>query len=408
MQRGKMQKVFLFKLAAATVASLILAGNFRNGFLSADVRAATADSSGYESETIGPSPYDETGLDDELIDRYGGNGLGAYGDETGDQGTGSDDQTQPGQSGQTTQPGQPGQTTQPVTPPAVNPYKPVQAEPATSDLTLMQAATRLASKRWIQSFCKDDKYYYFLQMTNPYKGHLRLTRVKYTGVDRYTTAFMNLKRFGHGTNLDCSKSRGKTYLWTGGDSKKNSWNSTSITAFRFVPGKTLVGHGSIRYRIPRGKYGKKVANVYPAVNVNSNRLAVRYTYKGDQYFQIYKLIKGRKIRVHHPLKSIRVKPTAGDFQGFDITGKIIYTIEGSPSSEFLRGYDPRRKFQPTIIRTINYKTKSKTKKVIRGATLLSFREPEGVKILKGKKVLILFVSGTLTDMRANIYRVRKK
>ena len=386
MQKGKMKKVLLFKLAAATMASLILAGSFSSGFLSADVRAATADSSGYESETIGPSPYDETGFDDELIDRSLRKGLGAYEDGTGNQG---------------------GDQTQPVVPPAEDPYKPVQAEPANSDLTLMQAATQLASKRWIQSFCKDEKYYYFLQMTNPYKGHLRLTRVQYTGVDKYTTAFMNLRRFGHGTNLDCSKSRGKTYLWTGGDSKKNSWNSTSITAFRFVPGKTLVGHGSIRYRIPRGRYGKKVSNVYPAVNINSNRLAVRYTYKGDQYFQVYKLIKGRRIRVHHPLKAIRVRPTKGDFQGFDITGKIIYTIEGSPSAEFLRGYDPKRKFQPAIIRTINYNTKTKTKKVIRGASLLSFREPEGIKITRGKKVLILFVSGTLTDMRANIYRVRK-
>ena len=110
--------------------------------------------------------------------------------------------------------------------------------------------------------------------------------------------------------------------------------------------------------------------------------------------------------MHHPIKSIRVKATAGDFQGFDITGKIIYTIEGSPSAEFLRGYDKKRKFQPTIIRTINYKTKAKSRKTIRGASNLAFREPEGVKIVKGKKILILFVSGTLTNMWANIYRVR--
>ncbi len=371
--------------------SMIFAGTLwqDSGFLYVQAKVPSVSSAGSDSSDVyGPSLYDETGFDDEFADPgEASKGLKAYGTED------STDSAVPGQ-------------TSPSVTPSPAPLPSFEEEPSTSDLTLMQAATALGSKRWIQSFCKDDKYYYFLQMTNPWKGHLRLTRVQYSGKDKYSSSYMDLRSFGHGTNLDCSKSGGSTLLWTGGDCKKNSRNSTSITAFRFIPGGVLKRHGAIRYRIPKGRYGKYVSNVYPAINIKSNRLAVRYTYKGAQYFQVYKLRKGKSIKVHHPIKSIRVKATAGDFQGFDITGKIIYTIEGSPSAEFLRGYDKKRKFQPTIIRTINYKTKAKSRKTIRGASNLAFREPEGVKIVKGKKILILFVSGTLTNMRANIYRVR--
>ena len=387
MKKWRVKANGVFRVLGAALASVIMAGSLWQGSGLLQVQAKAVPASSDSSEAAygyGSSLYDENGFDDEFA--YPGTSsprLGAYGTEE--------------PAGQ----GNPGQVA-----PSPTPIPSVQDEPATSDLTLMQASTALGSKRWIQSFCKDEKYYYFLQMTSPSKGHLRLTRVQYSGKDKYTSSYMDLLSFGHGTNLDCSKSGGSTLLWTGGDCKKNSWNSTSITAFRFIPGGVLKKHGAIRYRIPRGRHGKYVSNVYPAINIKSNRLAVRYTYKGNQYFQVYTLKKGKKIRIHHPIKSIRVRPTAGDFQGFDISGKIIYTIEGSPSKEFLMGYDKKRKFQPTIVRTINYKTKNKSRKTIRGASNLSFREPEGVKIVKGKKILILFVSGLLTDMRANIYKVR--
>ena len=308
------------------------------------------------------------------------------------------------------------------TPPLVSAYTPKEKnikapasclvpvkEPMSSDLKLLTEPTRLASKRWIQSFCKDSKYYYFLQMTNPYKGHLRLTRIRYKGGKKLTSDYMDLLYFGHGTNLDCSRSGGSTLLWTGGDCKKDNGDSTSITAFHFVPGKRLRRHGFINYKIPRGGSGKRAKNVFPAININNNRLLVRYTHDDAQYFQLYRLRNGRKISPKHPMRVIRVKATKGDFQGFDFSGKVIYTIEGSPTKRFLKGYDPDREFQATIIRTINYKTKKKSKKVIRGARSLLFREPEGIKVVrykKKKRLEILFVSGTLTDMLTNIYRVK--
>ena len=66
-------------------------------------------------------------------------------------------------------------------------------EPSSSDLQVVRKVTKLASKRWIQSFTMDSKYYYYIQMTKPYCGNLRITRVKYRGLGRYTRDHMDLK-----------------------------------------------------------------------------------------------------------------------------------------------------------------------------------------------------------------------
>lgn len=92
-------------------------------------------------------------------------------------------------------------------------------EAASSDLKVIKKVTKLAAHRWIQSYTMDSKYYYYIQMTSPYTGNLRITRVKYRGLGRYIKDHMDLKKFGHATNLDCSVSNGQTWLWTGSDCK---------------------------------------------------------------------------------------------------------------------------------------------------------------------------------------------
>ncbi|MBQ9156121.1 MAG: hypothetical protein IJ137_05020 [Eubacterium sp.] len=280
------------------------------------------------------------------------------------------------------------------------------AEPDSSDLKVLHTVTKLASSRWIQSFTLDSRYYYFIQMTNAKKGHLRITRVKYNGLGKYRKDHMDLKYFGHATNLDCSIYKGKTYLWTGSNAASGSDVSRAISCFKYKKGSVLSRHASVYYRIPLGGKGKYVTNVYPAINENSSKLAVRFTLNGKQYYQIYALKKGRKINARKPLKQVVLAATAGDFQGFDIYKNTIYTIEGSPRKSFLKGYDPGRIYQPTIIRTCDIKTMSTAKKTIRGAKALTFREPEGIKVLKGKKVQIMYVSNTLTDQSCNIYQVK--
>ena len=119
-------------------------------------------------------------------------------------------------------------------------------------------------------------------MTSPYTGNLRITRVKYRGLGRYIKDHMDLKNFGHATNLDCSVSNGQTWLWTGSDCKGNDV-SRAISGFRYQKNKTLRKHGTIHYKIPDAKSKKYMTNVYPAINQNSTQMAVRYTYGGKQY-----------------------------------------------------------------------------------------------------------------------------
>ena len=280
-------------------------------------------------------------------------------------------------------------------------------EPSSSDLQVVRKVTKLASKRWIQSFTMDSKYYYYIQMTSPYTGNLRITRVKYRGLGRYIKDHMDLKKFGHATNLDCSVSNGQTWLWTGSYCKGNDV-SRAISVFRYQKNKTLRKHGTIHYKIPDAKSKKYMTNVYPAINQNSTQMAVRYTYGGKQYYQIYNLAKGRFINPRNPVKRICLSATSGDFQGFDLYGTSIYTIEGSPRKSFLLGYDRSRRYQPTKIRRYNYAARSKKTITVRGAKTLSFREPEGIKVLAGGQIYMMYVSNTLTNQSCNIYRVKRK
>ena len=48
-------------------------------------------------------------------------------------------------------------------------------EAASSDLKVIKKVTKLAAHRWIQSYTMYSKYYYYIQMTSPYTGNLRIT-----------------------------------------------------------------------------------------------------------------------------------------------------------------------------------------------------------------------------------------
>lgn len=284
---------------------------------------------------------------------------------------------------------------------------PVGDEPAGSDLTLLHAGTVLDSDRWIQSFTKDANYYYFVQMTDPDKGHLRITRVKYTAPHQYTKDHMDLRGFGHGTNIDCTVYHGRTYLWIGSLMSKKTKNTKAISCFRYVKDGIAKKKAGNTYKIRMKGRLKKAENVFPAVSQDGKYLFVRYTYQKKQYFQKYRIYAGKRIRNNSPLLQICLPATAGDFQGFDVYKDYIYTIEGSPTALFLSSYDKTRSFQSTIVRITNYKTLSKRIRIISGAKTMSFREPEGIKVMKNKRIEILFVSNMLEKQRCNIYQLKK-
>ena len=67
------------------------------------------------------------------------------------------------------------------------------AEKTGSDLTLIYPATRLTTARLPQGYTHDDTYYYYLSQlanTGKHKNDLRLTRIKYKGLGKYTVEYM--------------------------------------------------------------------------------------------------------------------------------------------------------------------------------------------------------------------------
>ena len=200
---------------------------------------------------------------------------------------------------------------------------------------------------------------------------------------------MTLKHFGHGTNLDCIRINGKTWLWTGCDSKGG--NSTAITCFTFKKGKVLNRHGSYRFRIPLSRNSQRYAgNVYPAIDPEGKKLAVRYTKGNKQYFIYYKLIKGKKIKPRKILRKVSRGKTSGPFQGFDIAGSSIYTIEGTASRSEMK--ELSKKYYPTVIRRYDYQSKKTSEITVTGASKLSHREAEGIQVRSDGSILINLAS----------------
>ena len=234
-------------------------------------------------------------------------------------------------------------------------------EPSSSDLILFRRATRLSTRRLPQGFTTDGSYYYFLSnlaSSGKNSMDLRLTRVCYLPDGTYRQDYMTLEGFGHGTNLDCCVSNGKTWLWTGSDPLGKKGSTSTISCFTFVKGKTLKKHAKIRYKIPgTGKKGKAL-NCFPAVSPDGKKLAVRFTDGKKQHFKIYRLIRGCRINTTKPLKTFRRSRTRGDFQGFDLRGSVLYTIEGSASAAECR--ELHKKWYPVIIRSYDYKSKKFT------------------------------------------------
>lgn len=284
-------------------------------------------------------------------------------------------------------------------------------EKSSSDLMLLQRATRVSTARLLQGYTSDGKYYYYLSQLSNQKAHkddLRLTRVKYTGLGKYSENYMTLKKFGHGTNLDCTVKNGVTWLWTGSDAADANGGTTSISCFTFKAGTTLKKHGQISYRIPiTGSKSRYASNCFPAINDEGTLLAVRFTNQGKQQFQIYDLTDGVTVSPVKAKKTLRLQNTKGDFQGFDIRGTTIYTLEGTARRSEMKELGKAGSFAPIKIRSYDYATGKYTTKKIKGAPKLTHREPEGIQVDSDGVIRIMIASHYKNLYScANIYQVK--
>ena len=261
-----------------------------------------------------------------------------------------------------------------------------------------------------QGYTHDDTYYYYISQlanTGKHKNDLRVTRIKYKGPGKYSVDYMTLKQFGHGTNLDCVTKDGVTWLWTGGDAGSEG-NTTTITCFPFQAGAVLRRHGQYTYRIPIAGSSGYATNCYPAISADGTELAVRFTSGDRQQFQIYELTDGTTIHPKKIKKTVRLKTTPGDFQGFDICGTTIYTLEGSRSKSEMRQLGRASDFAPIRIRTWDYGSGTSTVQKIRGAGSISHREPEGIQVAADGTAEIMIASHYKEKYTCvNVYEVRR-
>ena len=283
------------------------------------------------------------------------------------------------------------------------------AEPAKSDLTSVRKAALLSTRRIPQGYTTDGTYYYYLSVMATHgsgSNDLRLTRIGYQEDGTWTSDYMTLVDFGHGTNLDCVNTGGKTWLWTGSDCSSRSGDTTSISCFTYRAGKTLKRHARIHYRIRvAGTKSSYAGNVFPAISADGKKLAVRYIRNGRQRFQVYALKNGRQINTKKIQKSFSRSLTKGPFQGFDIRGTTIYTIEGSAFKKEMKILGKR--YRPIIVKKYNYKTGKSSGRTIQGAKKLSHREPEGVQVSSEGEIFLMIASHYKEAYTCvNIYKAR--
>src|SRR5699024_7391074 len=183
---------------------------------------------------------------------------------------------------------------------------------------------------------------------------------------------MQLKYFGHGTNLAVEEQGEDRFIWINSNGhKKNDGEYGSNKTFsriKYVPGKIVE-----RYEEGDTYYLADKLNIHPAIDQKNDILAVTTSGGGDpaRYFYIYKLseaiaLKAKSIRLPElryggeeqniggppetvvepvvkikdlgdlkPIASFKVQPSndykklnSYDFQGFDIADGKLYFFEG--------------------------------------------------------------------------------
>ncbi len=262
--------------------------------------------------------------------------------------------------------------------------------------------------------------------------------------------YMQLKYFGHGTNMAIEEKGNEVYLWINSNATKGSDGSygsnQTFSRLKYVPGGIAEKFSGENFYLP----GK--TNVHPAIDVENDVLAVTTSGGGDpfRYFYFYKLSEARALSEEQvtlspityggeeaggpleqtenrtvsvknigkltPVKSFKVAQTVDParigyyaFQGFDVAGGYLYFYEGegnenSVSSGASNAYVSVFNMDGTIV-----KEKTKVQAISNlddldnyGVTNTGYMEAEGIKIKNGAIYLGFASKSTDEKRRANI------
>jgi hypothetical protein len=264
--------------------------------------------------------------------------------------------------------------------------------------------------------------------------------------------FMQLKYFGHGTNIAVEEEGGDRYIWISSNGSKGSdgeyGSSQTISRVKYIPGSIWEKSGGDDFYIPN-KF-----NVHPAIDVKNDLLAITSSGGGDpnRYFYFYKLSQAkalsftpvtltavkyggegdgtpeqtetRQIQVRNLGRltssgSFGIAPAKNDeqvnyypFQGFDVADGYLYFYEGEGNDNTgvlpSRAYVTIMDLKGNIIygRTAVQSISDLSLLNQHGITATGYMEAEGIKV-KNETLYLGFASKSTDNLRrANIFHFR--
>jgi hypothetical protein len=306
----------------------------------------------------------------------------------------------------------------------------------------------------IQGFDIDaDGTIYYDQLGDPSPQYIYIVRAQ---PNKSYTDYMQLKYFGHGTNMVMEKEGDKNYIWIDSNGSKSSdgsyTSSQTFSRIEYAPDSIIENYGGDTY------YLSDERNIHPAIDFKNDVLAVTTSGGKDgnkRRFYFYKLSAAealplttvtlssityggeesgkqeqtvtRKLDVKDlgnltPIAFFELSP-GGDssminyysFQGFDISNGKLYFLEGDGNDNNVAS-GPSNAYVTVLSyngRVLNHRTKVKAIYEISalnefGITATGYMEAEGIK--KKSQFLYVGLSSKSTNYKrlANIFKYKCK
>lgn len=257
----------------------------------------------------------------------------------------------------------------------------------------------LSSVSVMQSFDIDiDKnILYFSQLKASTMGDIVITKID--GSNNEILGTMELKNFGHGTNICIEEDGLKTYIWMECDGLEHTdgriWG-TKICRFEFEDGKVYTNTCGSVYDLLPGHKG-----LSPSIDKERNHLMIKSKKDGVVYFTIFNL---QSVLNNKFIQIAQIENPSGvnviSHQGHDIFKHYIYNWEGvrKDSTQESTAY----------LTVFDLKGNIKYRKLVTIEPNLVYREAEGIKVkqisLDKHELFIGFAIGETEARKANIYK----